>query len=333
MRDYNLLGPIRNQMGCGACWAFTAAAAFESNYAKKNGKIIDISEQTILNCTPDGDCTGGIPHIVIDAWFLNEQPIESEENNPYREFPSDCTAKISEYEVINYGILDFNFLYPFIPKVSDENIKKAILNYGAIPSGVYVDLEFQEYQGGVFSGTTHGIANHAVNIVGWDDTKDAWIIRNSWGSEWGENGYMWLKYGSNKIGEGSLWVEAKKDPNVFENDADDLKDPVKFGLYSQVNPKQEYEEFYLTIGDKTYNWSITQDMPKVLRRINLEKGDYDYKLLVKSVAKTKKGKKLVMGTSSGKLTIQKDQDLAIKWVKKLKGNEYKISFDRVKIKK
>lgn len=333
MREHNLLGPVRHQMGCGACWAFAAAAAFESNYAKKNGKIIDVSEQTILNCTPDCNCEGGFPHIVVLAWAFNNQPIVSEEKSPYRELQSTCSKGITEYEISNFGFLDYNFFSPSKHKVSDEEIKMAILTFGAIPSGVYADLGFQLYTGGVYSGTNYGIANHAVSIVGWDDTKDAWLIRNSWGSEWGDKGYMWIKYGSNKIGEGALWVEAKRNPNAVNSDSNRLVDPVKLGLYSKVNPKQEYEEFYLTIGNKTYNWSITQDMPKVLRRINLEKGEHDYKLLVKSIADTKKGKKLVMGTSSGKLIIEKDQDLAIKWVKKLKGNVYKISFDKVKIDK
>jgi len=335
MRSNKLLGPVRSQGGCGACWAFAAAASFESSYAKKNGKIIDVSEQTMVNCTQNSSCSGGLPHIVFDAWANNQQPIVDEKTVPYQESNGSCQGYSNQYEIANYGVMDMNYIFPIFPKVADDEIKKAILAYGAVTTGVYSGRAFVSYTGGVFeeNGATNR-PNHAVNIVGWDDAKQAWLIRNSWGSDWGEDGYMWLKYGTNGIGEGASWVEAKKIPGQPDNNIDPDIDPtnaVKFGLLSQVNPKQEYEEFFLSIGDKTYNWSITQEMPKVLRRITLEKGTYEYKLLVKSIAKTKTGRKLIMGTSSGKLTIEKSQDMAIKWKKKLQGNIYKIGFEKVNV--
>ena len=335
MRSDKLIGPVRSQGGCGACWAFAAAASFESSYAKKNGQIIDVSEQTMVNCTQNSSCNGGLPHIVFDAWANNQQPIVDEKTVPYQESNGSCQGHSNQYEIANYGVMDMNYIIPIFPKVADVEIKKAVLSYGAVTTGVYSGRAFVSYTGGVFeeNGATNR-PNHAVNIVGWDDAKQAWLIRNSWGTDWGESGYMWLKYGTNGIGEGASWVEAKKIPGQPDTNIDPNIDPataVKFGLLSQVNPKQEYEEFFLSIGDQTYNWSITQEVPKVLRRITLEKGTYEYKLLIKSIAKTKTGRKLIMGTSSGKLTIEKSQDLAIKWKKKLQGNVYKIGLEKVEI--
>ena len=73
---------------------------------------------------------------------------------------------------------------------------------------------FQNYTNGVFNEIPSNYAsptsNHAIVIVGWDDAKGAWLMKNSWGTNWGENGYMWIKYGSNNIGRRAAWVIAKK---------------------------------------------------------------------------------------------------------------------------
>lgn len=337
MRNYKLLGPVKRQGNCGACWAFAAAASFESSYAKKNGQVIDISEQIMVNCTNNSSCSGGLPHIVFDAWANDQQPIIDEKTEPYQETNRSCQKYTNAYQLSNYGVMDMNYIYPIFPKVTDIEIKNAVFTYGAVTTGVYAGMAFVNYKGGIFNDNSQANRpNHAVNIVGWDDAKQAWLIRNSWGEEWGEAGYMWLKYGTNGIGTGASWVEAKKiagQPDIDIEPNTDLLDGVKLGLLSKVNPKQEYEEFFLSIGHKTYNWSITQEMPKVLRRITLKKGSYDYKLVVKSIAKTKTGRKMIIGTCSGKLTIEKSQDLAIKWKQRLQGNIYKIGFEKVNVRK
>ncbi|MCZ2101577.1 MAG: C1 family peptidase [Chitinophagales bacterium] len=338
MREHNLLGPIKDQGDCGACWAFTAATSFESNFAKKNNRIIDISEQVVLNCTSkDLDCiSGGLPVLAFLSWVELDQPIISEEGEPYIERQGSCYNYIPEYRATNFGFVSSNYINPLLSIPSNEELKMSILSYGAVSCGVYSGTAFLNYKGGVFEEQGYGKApNHAVNIVGWDDSKGAWLIRNSWGASWGENGYMWLKYNTNGIGFTASWVEAKRDLKVNDpiNDSKIYAEgSVQLGLLSQVNPKQEYEEFLLLVGDKTYNWSITQDMPKVLRRITLEKGTHNYRLLVKSIAHTKSGRKMVIGTSTGSLTIEKDQDLEVKWKKKIKNNVYKISFEKVKVK-
>jgi hypothetical protein len=99
-------------------------------------------------------------------------------------------------------------------------LKRAILEHGALTASIHVDDEFKTYSTGVFSGSTIEPLNHAICIIGWDDSKEAWIIRNSWGS-WGQNcgwgavdGYAYVKYGSNGVGSNARWVEALPPPNI-----------------------------------------------------------------------------------------------------------------------
>lgn len=68
------------------------------------------------------------------------------------------------------------------------------------------------YKSGVFNENSNADINHAVTLVGWDDSKQAWRIKNSWGKAWEEAGYMWIAYNANKIGYGTSWVQAKLNP-------------------------------------------------------------------------------------------------------------------------
>jgi cathepsin L len=92
-----------------------------------------------------------------------------------------------------------------------DKIKQAIQTYGPVAAAVYVGSYFQSYTGGVFdknessNGGFCGCSapsqvNHAIVLIGWDDSKQAWLLRNSWGPGWGESGYMWIKYGASQVG-------------------------------------------------------------------------------------------------------------------------------------
>ncbi len=86
-------------------------------------------------------------------------------------------------------------------------IKQAIFTYGAVTAYVYVDRTFQAYTGGVYNNTkTYRYTNHQIQLVGWDDSKNAWLLKNSWGTGWGIGGYMWITYTSCRVGEGAAWA-------------------------------------------------------------------------------------------------------------------------------
>jgi cathepsin L len=96
-------------------------------------------------------------------------------------------------------------------RVPDKSIlKEAIVTHGPVTASVFVEEAFQSYSGGVFDQNAPGRSNHAIVIVGWDDARGAWHLRNSWGNGWGEDGYMWIKYGAQQIGYLATWVDAEK---------------------------------------------------------------------------------------------------------------------------
>jgi len=332
LREKGWVTDVKNQDQCGSCWAFSAASSIESSFAMKNNKKIDLSEQDMVNCIQAANgCSGGFPPLVFMELVTTGKKIKSETEEPYIQMEGTCRTGSGGYEVVNYGLIGtgiLDIIFGTIPSV--EEIKEAIANHGAVSCGMVNTKAFILYRSGLFDEYVDNDAaiNHAVSIIGWDDDKEAWLVKNSWGNAWGENGYAWVKYGSNKIGALASWADAALVTNPDDPDPVDPSNSVKLGILTAMKAQQDYEEYYLTIDDKTYHWSITEPGKKVLKRIKLDKGEHTYGMVAKTIVKTSKGKQLVVGTSSGNLTITKDKDLVLEWVKKIKGNVYQLSFKK-----
>jgi len=89
-----------------------------------------------------------------------------------------------------------------------EQLKKALIEHGPLVAPIFYDDCLAKYKGGVFNEQDLGMINHVVLLTGWDDTKGAWRIKNSWGKDWGDKGFAWIKYGSNNIGVFAAWIDA-----------------------------------------------------------------------------------------------------------------------------
>jgi C1A family cysteine protease len=207
------LAPVRNQEFCGSCWAFSVIGAYEGSQSLQNGQALDLAEQQLVNCVPphplsNGDnCRGNMPATALDWMSGNGAPFEPA--MPYKASMASCNsgADRSDTRLSGWGFVNADDP-DNIP--SDELIKQAIAAHGPISATVYVTDAFQNYTGGVFDEDAQGHPNHAIDIVGWDDARKAWHVRNSWGTSWGEDGYIWVKYGSNSIGYLAAWVDAEK---------------------------------------------------------------------------------------------------------------------------
>lgn len=228
--DWRRLGKVtgvRNQGGCGSCWDFATVGAFESSYLIRNGGTPDASEQEILDCNPWGYSCGG-------GWWAFDYFIGtgdvSEGVYPYVGTKTACKAVPSK----SYRAVTWGYVKPGggVPSVSE--LKQALCTYGPLAVAVRVTGKFQAYTGGVFNENDNGSVNHGVLLIGWDDAKGAWLIKNSWGTGWGESGgygsskgYMWIKYGSNSIGYAAAWVRAKNTFYILPKRYYDLMPHVK----------------------------------------------------------------------------------------------------------
>ena len=197
--------PIRYQANCGSCWDFAACASIESSIAKQGGGQVDLSEQSVIDCEgTNGGCNGDWPETVFA--FAKAKGIAHEKDSPYKAKRQACAKGLTfPVKVADYGYVGNSNSVPAV-----QAIKDAIKAYGSVTVAMSADSAFMAYKSGTFSGNSRGI-NHAVNLFGWDDAKGAWLLRNSWDKSWGEDGWCWIKYGSNQIGFGAMWCVAQVD--------------------------------------------------------------------------------------------------------------------------
>ena len=224
-RDKNGVTSIKNQGSCGSCWAFATAGVLESAIKIKSGSTVDLSEQWLVSCNKDGwGCNGGWwahPYHAGKTGRCGGTGAVLESNFPYTASNKPCSGPYGH----NYILIDSNgdgsswkFVGGQNSLPSVEQIKQAIYDHGPVGVAVYVDSAFQAYNGGVFNGNGNGRVNHAVILVGWDDDQGedgVWFLKNSWGSSWGENGYMRIEYGRNSVGYSANYIDSYEplDPN------------------------------------------------------------------------------------------------------------------------
>lgn len=203
-RSKGAVTPVRNQGGCGSCWAFAAVAAVEGSHFVVNRSRVEGSEQQILNCSKGGTCGGGW---YVDAWDnLQGEGTANQGTYGYQGVDTQCKWTVATpHHWSAWGWVNGN------EQPDRQKIKSELCRRGPLATAVVAGTDaFQSYSGGVFNERNTGRVDHAVTIVGWDDAKSAWLIKNSWGPDWGDKGFMWIHYDSNKIGSYTAWVKARQ---------------------------------------------------------------------------------------------------------------------------
>jgi len=222
-RALNGCTPIKNQQACGSCWAFSTIGALECNIRIRDGLIVNLSEQWLIDCNQEESLD--VPALGFDGvwgcqggWFAHDylsgvkrDPCGgaggvSNDQSPYYGVDHACACPyIHRFAIDAWAYIAGEELIP-----EPDAIKQAIMEYGPISVAVYAGDAFGAYMGGVFNVNEQVEPNHAVVLVGWDDAKGAagaWILRNSWSTQWGEDGYMWIEYGCSNVGYGACFVE------------------------------------------------------------------------------------------------------------------------------
>jgi len=199
--DQGACPPIRNQGSCGSCWAFATVGPLESNILIQGGEPTDLSEQYLVSCTDAGDCGGG--------WWAHEYHQNPgavpEDEFPYVAWNAPCGGPYTHpWQIEDWAYIGYSGSVP-----STDEIKQAIMDYGPVTVAIYVGPAFWAYKGGIFNTSEDGTVNHGVVLVGWDDNQGAdgvWILRNSWGTGWGEGGYMRIEYGTSQVGYSANYI-------------------------------------------------------------------------------------------------------------------------------
>jgi len=192
-RKKGAVTPIKNQEACGSCWAFGTVGALEGAHAIKTGKLVPLSEEQLVDCSEKNDgCGGGDQEVAFD-YIINAGGLESESEYPYTSgdgssgrckfSKSKVKATMSSYVQVKSG--------------DEDALKQAVATKSPMAIAIYAALDsFQHYKSGVYYApscpSSFDELDHVVTLIGYgtENGQDYWLVKNSWGTGWGDNGYI-----------------------------------------------------------------------------------------------------------------------------------------------
>jgi C1A family cysteine protease len=207
-RDKGIVTRVKEQYSCGSCWAFGAVATLESYNALKTGKLVELSEQNLVDCSwifhgisegSNNGCYGGYPNTAF-RYVAHNKGIDTEFSYPYSGLDTACSFNRSAVgaKITGYKVLPQN-----------ETVMAAVVaNVGPLNVAIKVVSSFFSYRSGVYDdpdcvASSSNDLDHAITVVGYgtnDKGQDYWIVKNSWGKYFGMDGYILMARNKNRCG-------------------------------------------------------------------------------------------------------------------------------------
>jgi C1A family cysteine protease len=185
----NFVTAPKQQGECGSCWSFAMTGALESYVLRKQNKPgtdLDLSEQVYVSCSNVGSCKGG----ALLPFFLKDEGLPPESVYPYTATNGSCGAAAPGWEKNAHKISGWGMVWPSLAK-----IKTALAYYGPLPTSMQVYEDLMHYKSGIYTRVGgKRLGGHAVLLVGYNDQDEYFIVKNSWGTDWGEAGFFRIDY-------------------------------------------------------------------------------------------------------------------------------------------
>lgn len=261
---------VKDQGSCGSCWAFGTVGPLESAILIREAVEEDLSEQWLVSCNTKGyGCSGG--------WWAHDWHAGRagkcggtgavyETDFPYTATTGSCGNDYPHVFLVD----DWQYVGSSNGVPGTGAIKQAIYDYGPVSAAVTATNAWPNYNGGIWSENVGGNVNHAIVIVGWDDdmgSDGVWIIKNSWGEDWGDQGYMYIEYGCSNIGYSTCYIDGYE--RLSEGD-----ETVNLYIHEITNEGDEYEPIDPIIGrEPEWYYTVKVGSTYTESNQNLKTGD------------------------------------------------------------
>ncbi|XP_064622799.1 procathepsin L-like [Lineus longissimus] len=196
---------VKDQGKCGSCWSFSATGSLEGQHKRKTGKLVNLSEQQLIDCSTlwgNNGCQGGSQCSTF-KYVKEAGGLDTEKCYPYTAKDGNCHTKESCIGAKSTGVI-------YLPRADEDALKAAVASVGPVSVAITVTSNFHYYSHGVYNepDCSPYKLNHAVLVVGYGSERgiDYWIVKNSWGPQWGLSGF--IKMSRNKGNQCGIASEA-----------------------------------------------------------------------------------------------------------------------------